>query len=458
MGEVYRARDTRLDRVVALKILPAHLSENVEAKQRFDREARTISSLSHSNICHLYDIGSQDGIHFLVMEFLDGESLAERLKAGALPWPEVLRYGVEICEGLENAHRSGVIHRDLKPGNIFLTRDGHAKLLDFGLARNFGPSSDPLAPDARTMASDLNLTSPGAAVGTVAYMSPEQARGERIDERSDLFSLGIVFYEMSTGRRPFDGATSALIFDAMLNRQADPPSQSNPQLPGELDSMIARLLAKDARQRCQSVREVLDGLRELERTRQNLSSGKIRAGRRIPSIAVLPFANLSADPDNQYFSDGLSEELTNALSRLHGLQVASRTSAFRFRGADVDIREIGRQLNVESVLEGSVRRAGKRLRVTAQLVKVSDGYQLWSERYDREINDIFEIQDEITESIVEDARTHTRWGAIEIIQKAFGKLAGLRVVLPGKACAYGNNVRRECSASCTGVFPERRGA
>jgi serine/threonine protein kinase len=205
MGEVYRARDTRLDRVVALKILPAHLSQNVWAKQRFDREARTISSLSHSNICHLYDVGSQDGIHFLVMEFLDGESLAERLKAGALPWPDVLRYGAEICEGLEKAHRSGVIHRDLKPGNIFLTRDGHAKLLDFGLARNFGPSSDPLALDDQTMASDLNLTSPGAAVGTVAYMSPEQARGERIDERSDLFSLGIVFYEMSTGRRPFDG-------------------------------------------------------------------------------------------------------------------------------------------------------------------------------------------------------------------------------------------------------------
>ena len=396
MGEVYRARDTRLGRTVALKILPAHLSDNPEAKQRFEREAKTISSLNHPQICHLYDIGSQAGTDFLVMGFLEGQTLAERLRSGALALEQCLKIGMEICEGLEKAHRSGVVHRDLKPANIFLTQDGHTKLLDFGLARVNASAADP---NAQTVASELNLTSPGTAIGTVIYMSPEQARGETLDERSDLFSLGVVLYEMSTGRRPFDGATSAIIFDAILNRHPQPLAESNPNLPAALGGLLTRLMAKNARDRCQSAHEALDTLREIERNRQS-SSGKTRAGRRIPSIAVLPFANLSADPENQYFSDGLAEELTSALSRLQGLQVASRTSAFRFRETGADIREIGRQLNVEAVVEGSVRRAGKRLRITAQLVNVADGYQLWSERYDREVTDIFEIQDEITAAIV----------------------------------------------------------
>jgi serine/threonine protein kinase/tetratricopeptide (TPR) repeat protein len=401
MGEVYRARDTRLDRTIAVKVLPDHLSSSPDAKQRFEREARTISSLNHPHICQLYDIGSQDGTDFLVMEFLEGETLADRLRKGAVPVEQCLKIGIEICEGLEKAHRSGVVHRDLKPANIFLTQDGHTKLLDFGLARICTAIPAQIASDAQTLGNELNLTSPGMALGTVAYMSPEQARGETLDERSDLFSLGVVLYEMSSGRKPFEGSTSALIFDAILNRPPQPLSEANPNFPPAFGKLLNRLMAKNSRDRCQSVRESLDVLREIDRARQGSSgSGKTRAGRRIPSIAVLPFANLSADPENQYFTDGLAEELTSALSRLHGLQVASRTSAFRFRETGADIREIGRQLNVEAVVEGSVRRAGKRLRITAQLVNVADGYHLWSERYDREITDIFEIQDEITVAIV----------------------------------------------------------
>ncbi len=399
MGEVYRARDTRLDRKVAVKILPAHLSESAEARQRFDREARTISSLSHPNVCQLYDVGSQAGTHFLVMEYLEGETLSDYLRKGMLPLESILKYGIEICEGLAKAHKHGIIHRDLKPANIFLTHDGHIKLLDFGLARGFAASSGTLSGEANTLATEMNLTSPGVTLGTIAYMSPEQARGEAIDERSDLFSLGTVLYEIGAGRRAFEGATSAVIFDAILNRQPKPATELNPQLPFAFGSLLNRLMAKHASERCQSAREVVESLREMELARQS-SSGKVRTGRKIPSIAVLPFSNLSPDPENQYFSDGLAEELTNALSRLHGLRVASRTSAFRFRGGDVDIREIGRMLNVEAVVEGSVRRSGKRLRITAQLVNVADGYHMWSERYDREITDLFEIQDEITESIL----------------------------------------------------------
>jgi serine/threonine protein kinase/tetratricopeptide (TPR) repeat protein len=400
MGEVYRARDTRLDRTVAIKILPAHLSSDLDARQRFQREARTISSLNHPHICQLYDIGAQDGANFLVMEFLEGETLSARLQKGPLQPEQCLKIAIELCEGLEKAHRSGVIHRDLKPANIFLTSDGHAKLLDFGLAKTTAQPGGSDPEETRAAGEDVNLTSPGSAVGTVAYMSPEQARGEALTEHSDLFSLGIVIYEMASGQRPFVGSTTAMIFDSILNRQPVPLSQVRPALSLSFGELVARLMAKSLRERCQSAREVIETLQEIQREGQSSSSAKVRAGRKIPSIAVLPFANLSTDPDNQYFSDGLSEDLISALARLQGLLVASRGSSFRFRGDSADIREIGRQLNVQAILEGSVRRAGKRLRITAQLVDVADGYQLWSERYDREITDIFEIQDEIAAAIV----------------------------------------------------------
>ena len=399
MGEVYRARDTRLDRQVAIKILPTHFSANSEAKERFDREARAISSLSHPNICQLYDVGMLDGISFLVMEYLEGETLADRVGRGALGLDEILRFSLETADALEIAHRKRLIHRDLKPANIFLTQEGHAKLLDFGLAKGCHASLDAKASEDGLTLTEVELTSPGSTVGTIAYMSPEQARGESLDRCSDLFSLGVVIYEMATGRRPFAGRTTAMIFNAILNQQPVAVTELNPSLPASFRDVLNRLLAKMPRDRYQSARELIEALQEIQRAQQLESSGKMQAGRKIPSIAVLPFANLSADPDNQYFSDGLSEDLTSALARLHGLQVASRTSAFRFRGA-VDIREVGRQLNVEAVLEGSVRRSGKRLRITAELVNVADGYHLWSERYDREITDVFEIQDEIAGAIV----------------------------------------------------------
>jgi serine/threonine protein kinase/tetratricopeptide (TPR) repeat protein len=395
MGEVYRARDTRLERTVAIKILPSHLSSNPEIRERFEREARTISSLNHPHICQLYDVGTQDGASFLVMEFLEGETLAKRLLRGPLSPDECLKVGIEVGEGLEKAHRSGVIHRDLTPANIFLTREGPTKLLDFGLAKS---GADLTGAQAAFASNGLepHLTKSGSAMGTIPYMSPEQARGESLDTRSDLFSLGIVLYEMATGRRPFTGSTTAMIFDSILNHQPAPISES--VVPEAYCAALTRLMAKTPYDRCHSAREVIDILREIQLS--SAAKGTPRAGRKIPSIAVLPFANLSADPDNQYFSDGLSEDLISALARLQGLQVASRTSAFRFRGATTDIREIGRQLKVEALLEGSVRRSGKRLRITAQLVNVADGYHLWSERYDREITDLFEIQDEITAAIV----------------------------------------------------------
>ncbi len=399
MGDVYRARDTRLDRTVAIKMLPAHLSSNLEAQQRFQREARAISSLNHPHICHLYDVGAADGVNYLVMEFLEGETLAKRLERGRVEFEQLLIVALQILDALDKAHRTGLVHRDLKPANIFLTQDGHAKLLDFGLAKNAGPRQNEIRPDSPTV-TDAYVTSPGLAVGTIAYMSPEQARGDNLDARSDLFSFGVVLYEMATGRRPFGGSTSAVIFDSILNRQPQSVTEGNPSIPAAFSSIVARLMAKNPHERYQSAREVTDALQEIQRNRHLESSGKTGARRRIPSIAVLPFTNLSADHDNDYFSDGLSEDLTTALARLHGLQVASRTSAFRFRGGNTDIREIGRQLNVEAVLEGSVRRSGKRLRISAELINISDGYHLWSERYDREITDIFEIQDEITAAIV----------------------------------------------------------
>jgi non-specific serine/threonine protein kinase len=399
MGVVYKAEDTELGRFVALKFLPDDMAQSPQALERFRREARAASALNHPNICTVYEVGQEQGRPFIVMEYLEGETLASRIARGQLELDQVLKLALEVIDALAGAHRKGLVHRDLKPANIFLTRSGHAKLLDFGLAKSFGRSLDGIALDDMPTLSDALLTTPGLAVGTIAYMSPEQARGENLDERSDLFSLGIVLFEMASGQRPFTGSTTAMVFDAILNREPEPVTKTRTSLPLAFANVLAHLMTKNPRDRFQSAGEVGDALQEVQRLREAAAGNKNGIGRKIPSIAVLPFTNLSADPDNQYFSDGLSEDLTSALARLEGLQVASRTSAFRFRGG-VDIREIGRQLNVEAVLEGSVRRSGKRVRITADLVNVADGYHLWSERYDREIADLFEIQDEITAAII----------------------------------------------------------
>ena len=442
MGEVYLAEDTRLGRKVAIKVLPPSMSGDAARLARFEQEARATSALNHPGICTLYDVGDHDGQPFLVMEALDGTTLKEVIDGEPLETGKLLDIAVQVADALSEAHDSGVLHRDLKAANIFVTAAGRTKILDFGLAKlTTSLSVDEMISAVPTvLAGDQKLTRDGTTLGTVSYMSPEQARGESLDARSDLFSFGVVLYEMATGSLPFKGTTQAVVFDQIFNQDPPSPISVNPRLPTGLVQLIDKALHKQPADRFTSAREMAAALEEIKRAPGSLDSiipaAPPRASRWTappidelpspepagdlapapattqppsltdsspgrPSIAVLPFESMSADPEDEFFADGLSEEIINALTHLDGLDVAARTSAFSFKGKRQDIREIGAALDVTAVLEGSVRRAGNRLRITAQLIKVADGYHLWSERYDREMEDIFAIQDEITAAIVD---------------------------------------------------------
>jgi serine/threonine-protein kinase len=350
MGEVYKARDTRLERIVAIKVAASRFSE------RFEREARAVAALNNPHICTLYDVGPD----YLVMEYVDGVTVS-----GPMPVEQALKLAIQIAGALEEAHAKGILHRDLKPSNILVTAKGTAKLLDFGLAK--------LAAD-----SDATQSMAGAVMGTPMYMAPEQAEGKPADRRSDLFSFGAVLYEMFAGRRAFD-SLAAVVRDNPTPLEA----------PTDVARIVMRCLAKSPADRFQSIADLKAALERVS----------AQPAERQPSIAVLPFANMSRDPDDEYFSDGLAEEIINTLAHLPGLKVTARTSAFAFRGKEQDIRKIAEALNVRTILEGSVRRSGGRIRVTAQLINAEDGYHLWSERYDREMTDVFAMQDEIAAAI-----------------------------------------------------------
>jgi len=404
MGEVWRARDTRLHRDVAVKVLLGS-AHGDDALPRFEREARAVAALSHPNILAIHDFGTDNGTLYAVMELLEGATLRERLDQSELELGRALDWGHQIAQGLAAAHERGITHRDLKPENIFVTRDGVVKILDFGLARLDGSESSNLS-QAETVAQ----TTPGTIMGTIAYLSPEQARGETADHRSDIFAFGSVFFEMLTGRPAFLRPTAAETIVAVLRDSAKPQGESG-RLPAEVEEILHHCLEKDRDERFRSARDLAFALRLATRTtatsthdsmRQTPTpkpAGAARAGEL--SIAVLPFRNMSPTADAEYFSDGMTEEIINSLAAVPALQVAARTTSFAFKGRNDDIRRIGREIGVAMMLEGSVRQSGSRLRVTAQLINVENGYQLWSNRWDRDLADVFAVQDEIAQAIAE---------------------------------------------------------
>jgi len=404
MGEVYRARDLRLGREIALKVLPSGVSADADRLARFEREARTVAGLNHPNIVTLFSVEDDGDVRFLTMELVEGGGLDRSVAPGGLPVARVVDLGIAIADALDAAHEKGVVHRDLKPANVMLTRDGRVKVVDFGLAKLAGPDSAAHLTKAPTMT--LPLSNERHVAGTVPYMAPEQIRGEPIDARTDLFALGVVLYELASGQRPFAGETQMDIGHAILRETPKPLRALRPELPQDLERIVGRCLEKDPRDRAQSALDVSYELRRLRKALEQSAPGAWAGpdASTAASIAVLPFVNRSASADDEYFSDGLADELLNVLAKIRGLRVAARTSAFHFKGKDATIAEVGRALNVATVLEGSVRKAGQRVRISVQLVKVSDGFHLWSDTYDRTLDDIFAVQDDIAQAVVKELR------------------------------------------------------
>ena len=393
MGVVYKAEDTKLKRTVALKFLPPGLTRDAEAKKRFIHEAQVASALDHNNICMIHEIDETkpapgepgDGQMFIVMAHYEGKILTDKIQKGPLKIDEAIEITVQMAQGLDKAHQKGIVHRDIKPGNIIVTEDGVVKIVDFGLAK---------------LAGQVKITKTGTTIGTVAYMSPEQARGQEVDPKSDIWSLGVVLYEMVTGQLPFKGEYEQAVVYSILSEELEPISG----IPTGLERIIRKALTKSSEERYQHIEEILADLKSLRKEIEAELLQKQSKKKSVPSIAVLPFRDMSPQKDQDYFCEGIAEELIDALVKVEGLKVASRTAAFQFEGKGHSIRKIGEELNVNTVLEGSVRKAGNRLRITAQLVNVADGFHVWSEKYDRDTEDIFAIQDEISLAIVDNLK------------------------------------------------------
>ena len=410
MGEVYRARDTRLGREVAVKVLPEYWARDAEWLARLEREAKTVAILNHPNIVTLYSIEEAGGSRFLTMERVDGQSLDQLLPPAGMPLWRVLDVALALAEALVAAHDKGIVHRDLKPANVMVTNDGWVKVLDFGLAkravRDTGSDPNPHPVTAP-------LTTMGALVGTIPYMAPEQLRAEPADARTDLFALGVVIYEMASGRRPFRGTSDMEMGSSILKDDPAPLTALRPDFPPDLARIVRRCLEKEPEERFQTAKDLRNELRSVKRAMEAATAVRKEGAPMpalapitadTPSIAVLPFVNTSKDAENDYFADGLSEELLSVLTKIPGLRVVSRTSAFYFKGKDVDLATVARKLNVAHILEGSVRKAGNRVRITAQLIRVATDSHLWSQTYDRELEDIFAVQDDIARSVVEELR------------------------------------------------------